>query len=129
MQPVQSIQAPISLGELVDKITILQIKIQYLQGNALENATTELNALECTMNNLNISITPELIQRLKKVNQDLWDIEDDIREHERQKDFGATFVQLARSVYKQNDRRFAIKKEINITHGSTFIEEKSYQRY
>jgi len=129
MQPVQSIQAPISLGELVDKITILQIKIQYLQGNALENATTELNALECTMNNLNISITPELIQRLKKVNQDLWDIEDDIREHERQKDFGATFVQLARSVYKQNDRRFAIKKEINITHGSTFIEEKSYQHY
>ena len=129
MQPVQSIQAPISLGELVDKITILQIKIQYLQGNALENATTELNALECTMNNLNISITPELIQRLKKVNQDLWDIEDDIREHERQKDFGAAFVQLARSVYKQNDRRFAIKKEINITHGSTFIEEKSYQHY
>jgi len=129
MQPVQSIQAPISLGELVDKITILQIKIQYLQGNALENATTELNALECTMNNLNISITPELIQRLKKVNQDLWDIEDDIREHERQKDFGATFVQLARSVYKQNDRRFAIKKEINITHGSTLIEEKSYQHY
>ena len=129
MQPVQSIQAPISLGELVDKITILQIKIQYLQGNALENATTELNALECTMNNLNISITPELIQRLKKVNQVLWDIEDDIREHERQKDFGATFVQLARSVYKQNDRRFAIKKEINITHGSTLIEEKSYQHY
>ena len=70
-----------------------------------------------------------LIQRLKAVNQDLWMIEDSIRDQERQKNFGETFIRLARSVYQQNDRRAAIKKEINTTYGSALMEEKSYQDY
>ena len=123
MQKIQNIQAPISLGELIDKITILQIKTQHLQDTALKHVITELNALECTLNNLNLSINPKLIQQLKEINQDLWNIEDDIREQERQQNFGDTFIQLARSVYKQNDRRSAIKKEINNTYGSAFTEE------
>ena len=129
MQKIQNIQAPISLGELIDKITILQIKTQHLQDTALKHVITELNALECTLNNLNLSINPKLIEQLKEVNQILWDIEDDIREQERQQNFGDTFIQLARSVYKQNDRRSAIKKEINTTYGSAFTEEKSYNPY
>ena len=129
MQKIKNIQAPISLGELIDKITILQIKTQHLQDTALKHVITELNALECTLNNLNLSINPKLIEQLKEVNQILWDIEDDIREQERQQNFGDTFIQLARSVYKQHDRRSAIKKEINTTYGSAFTEEKSYKPY
>ena len=129
MKKIQNIQAPISLGELTDEITILQIKTQHLQDTALKHVITELNALECTLNNLNLSINPKLIEQLKEVNQILWNIEDDIREQERQQNFGDTFIQLARSVYKQNDRRSAIKKEINTAYGSAFTEEKSYNPY
>ena len=81
------------------------------------------------MNNLQPTIDPALIQRLKEVNQDLWHIEDDIRDHERQQNFGESFVRLARSVYQQNDLRSIIKKEINVTYGSVFVEEKLYQKY
>ena len=126
---IQIIQAPISLGELIDKITILQIKTQHLQGNALENVKKELDALLTTLNNLKLNINPTLIQRLQEVNQNLWQIEDDIRDQERQKSFTETFIELARSVYQQNDQRAAIKKEINTTYGSAFVEEKSYQQY
>ena len=126
---IQIIQAPISLGELIDKITILQIKTQHLQGNALENVKKELDALLTTLNNLQLNINPTLIQRLQEVNQNLWQIEDDIRDQERQKSFTETFIELARSVYQQNDQRAAIKKEINTTYGSAFVEEKSYQQY
>ncbi|HJN32692.1 MAG TPA: DUF6165 family protein [Prochlorococcus sp.] len=125
----QDILAPISLGELIDKITILQIKTKNLQGSALENVKKELAALETTLNNLQLVIDPTFIQRLKEVNQDLWQIEDAIRGKEEQKDFGKTFIRLARSVYQQNDRRSVIKKEINTTYGSAFVEEKSYQQY
>ena len=128
-EPIQGILAPISLGELIDKITILQIKTQHLQGTALENVKKELKALETTLNDLQLNLDPTLIQRLKEVNQDLWKIEDDIREQERQKSFGETFIRLARSVYQQNDRRAAIKKEINSIYGSALVEEKSYQEY
>ena len=92
----QDILAPISLGELIDKITILQIKTQHLQGSALENVRKELEALETTLKNLQLNIDPTLIQRLKEVNQDLWQIEDDIRDQERQKSFGENFIHLAR---------------------------------
>jgi len=125
----QNILAPISLGELIDKITILQIKTQHLQGNSLENVKKELAALETTLNNLPLNLEPKLIQNLKEVNEVLWKIEDDIRDQERQKAFGETFKPLARSVYQQNDQRAAIKKEINTTYGSAFVEEKSYQEY
>ena len=128
-KPIQDILAPISLGELIDKITILQIKSQHLQGIALENVNKELDALETTLNNLQLNIDTALIQSLKEVNQDLWQIEDNIRDQERQKSFGDTFIQLARSVYQQNDRRAAIKKEINTTYDSDFVEEKSYKEY
>ena len=126
---MQNILAPISLGELIDKITILEIKTQHLQGTALENVKKELEALETTLKGLQLNVKPTLIQRLKEINQDLWQIEDDIRHQESQQRFGDTFTRLARAVYQQNDRRAAIKKEINITYGSTFIEEKSYQQY
>ena len=127
--PIQDILAPISLGELIDKITILQIKTQYLQSTAVENVKKELQALESTLSNLQLNVDLTLIQQLKEVNQDLWKIEDDIREQERQKSFDDTFIHLARSVYQQNDRRAAIKKEINNTYGSALVEEKSYNQY
>ena len=128
-EPIQDILAPISLGELIDKITILQIKTQHLQGTALGNVKKELVALENTLNKLQINIDPNLIQHLQQVNQALWQIEDDIRDKEHDKDFGDSFVGLARSVYQQNDRRAAIKKEINTTYGSILTEEKSYTNY
>ena len=127
--PVQDILAPISLGELIDKITILQIKTHHLQGTALENVKKELKALETTLNNLQLNVDPTLIKCLKEVNQVLWQIEDDIRDHERQERFGESFIHLARSVYQQNDRRAAIKKEINTTYDSALVEEKSYKQY
>ena len=128
-KPIQDILAPISLGELIDKITILQIKAQHLQGTALENINNELEALNRTLSNLEVNIASTLIQRLKETNQRLWKIEDDIRDQEQQKNFGETFIQLARSVYQQNDLRAAIKKEINTTYGSALVEEKSYRKY
>lgn len=128
-KPIQNILAPISLGELIDKITILQIKTQHLQGNALENVQEELAALELTLNKLQLDIDPSLIHSLKKVNHGLWQIEDAIRDQERQKTFGEDFIHLARSVYQQNDLRSAIKKKINTTYGSAFTEEKSYKQY
>jgi hypothetical protein len=126
---IQDILAPISLGELIDKITILQIKTKHLKAIALENVKKELHALETTLTNLPLNIDPKHIQNLKDVNQELWEIEDDIREQERQKTFGDAFVALARSVYQKNDRRAAIKKEISLAYGSTFVEEKSYKAY
>ena len=80
MQPIQNFQSLISLGELIDKITILQIKTNHLQGAALKHVTTELNALEHTLKNLNLNVDPKLIQQLKEVNQGLWHIEDEIRD-------------------------------------------------
>jgi hypothetical protein len=128
-EPIQDIQAPISLGELIDKITILQIKTQHLQGIGLENVKKGLEALETTLNNLQVNVDTRIIELLKEVNQDLWQIEDAIRDQERQKIFGETFIDLARSVYQRNDQRAAIKKEINTIYGSAFVEEKSYQPY
>ena len=128
-QSIPAILAPISLGELIDKITILQIKEQHLQGSALKNTKKELNALETTLKHLQLNIDCALIQRLKEVNQELWQIEDDIRDQESSKNFTETFIHLARSVYQQNDRRAAIKREINIAYGSPLMEEKSYQSY
>lgn len=93
------------------------------------NVKKELDALETTLNNLQLNIGATLIQRLKAINQNLWQIEDDIRDQERQKNFGENFIHLARSVYQRNDQRAAIKKEIITTYGSAFVEEKSYQEY
>ena len=118
-----------NLSGWTDKITILQIKTKHLLGTSLENVKKELDSLESILDNLQLNIDPTLIQRLKEVNKDLWQIEDDIRDQELQKNFGETFIHLARAVYQQNDQRAAIKREINTTYGSTFIEEKSYKKY
>lgn len=128
-QSNQDIHVPISLGELVDKISILEIKTKHLDGIALENVTTELKALRATLRSLQLDIDISLIQDLRRVNEELWHIEDAIRDKERQGVFDQAFVELARSVYLKNDQRAATKKEINTKYGSTLIEEKSYQKY
>lgn len=128
-KPIMEILAPISLGELIDKITILQIKTRNLQGKARRNSMTELEGLENILGSLTIIIDQKLTEQLLKVNEELWEIEDDIREEERKKEFRQNFIELARKVYIKNDLRAAIKKEINIKYGSTLIEEKSYKNY
>ena len=129
MGQLQHILAPVSLGELVDKITILRIKQNKLQGGALENVNHELHALTSVMENLGINVESNMVQNLMEVNERLWKIEDDIRENERRKVFDQNFIELARSVYMQTDMRAALKKEINIAYGSSLIEEKSYKNY
>jgi hypothetical protein len=123
------ILVPVSLGELVDKITILQIKEERLAGDALTNVRQELAALRHALAGLKLAIDPELVEALQQTNERLWRIEDDIREQERRQDFGERFVELARSVYQENDRRAALKRRINTSYGSALIEEKSYATY
>ena len=123
---------PISWGELFDKKTILQIKLKNLKTNsALKNVKIEYAYLskifdENFSKNKNAQ---KLMSDLKKVNQKLWDIEDLIRDKERNKTFDKDFVELARSVYFTNDDRSYIKRTINDTFGSELIEEKSYAHY
>jgi hypothetical protein len=127
------IQVPVSPGELLDKITILRIKSARMQDAAkLANVRHELALLEATWRAAVVS-APEGVradeQALEAVNQRLWVIEDDIRRCEAARDFGPRFVELARSVYIENDERAAIKKRVNTVLGSTIVEEKSYQSY
>jgi chaperonin cofactor prefoldin len=125
-------RVPISLGELADKITILEIKLERIADQMKrDNVRLELELLrEAWTNTKKVDVTLELLMKeLKKVNETLWTIEDDIRDCERRKDFGSRFVELARSVYKTNDRRSEIKREINLLLGSGIIEEKSYESY
>lgn len=126
------IQTPVSYGELIDKMTILQIKLQEIKDDAkLANVRNELELLDATWKNDAASqtdITDET-NRLLAVNQRLWKIEDDIRLKEKAQAFDDEFIQLARSVYIENDERAAIKREINLKLGSTLVEEKSYQDY
>ena len=123
------ILAPVSLGELVDKITILDIKNEHLQGPALANVQRERQALGRTLDALPLTVEPALVEELRATNASLWSVEDALREHERRQDFGEAFVELARSVYRLNDRRAALKKRINLLAGSALIEEKSYAAY
>jgi hypothetical protein len=119
---------PVSWGDLVDRITILRIKRDRLtDAAAVANVARELTALEKWDIALQADerLTP-LRSALVAVNEALWDIEDRIREREALSDFGPEFVELARSVYKQNDRRAAIKRQINVALASDLIEEKSY---
>lgn len=119
-------------GELIDKITILEIKAMKIQdAEKVRNVQVELQTLASARDQA-ISATPELEEltaQLKTANQQLWGIEDDIRDCEREKEFGEKFIQLARSVYHTNDRRAALKREINELLGSHLIEEKSYSDY
>lgn len=123
------IRIPVSIGELIDKITILEIKLEHLQSEALQNVERELGLLREVLSATDLTVAPELWNDLATINRSLWRIEDDIRELERRGSFDAEFIALARSVYQQNDRRAAIKKEINTTYGSSLVEEKAYQDY
>ncbi|MFI4935654.1 MAG: DUF6165 family protein [Caulobacterales bacterium] len=121
--------APVSIGELIDKITILQIKTERIGDPAkLANVRTELSALNTALAQLGPlpDEVAEVTRDLSAVNTALWEIEDDIRLMEARQDFGPGFVELARAVYKQNDRRAALKRRINRVTGSTLIEEKSH---
>ena len=124
-------QVEISIGELFDKLTILEIKIDKINDPAkLENITKEWSALnDKSVNVLSIFADSDLfkkIDQLKIVNEELWWVEDNIRENEKQQIFDKEFVELARSVYKLNDERSEIKRQINLLTKSNIIEEKSY---
>ena len=119
-------------GELIDKITILQIKSERItDADKLKNVRVELEVLEAARDGA-MAATLELgslTAQLKQVNEALWEIEDGIRDCEREQDFGPKFVELARSVYHSNDRRAALKRQVNELLGSKLIEEKSYAAY
>ncbi len=129
---MSTISIPISHGELIDKITILEIKSERI-GDAAKraNVRVELDLLNATWGAdaaSRVDIATERAQ-LRAVNEALWDIEDRIRLKEKAKAFDAEFVELARSVYIRNDERAAVKRAINEKLGSTLVEEKSYQDY
>ena len=121
----------VSHGEIVDKLTILQIKKKNITDvEKLNNITKEYDYLVSIVeNDLGISLSSPEYQKLLSINQELWVIEDDIRDKERNKEFDEEFVRLARAVYYTNDIRANIKKEINVKYSSGFVEEKSYQPY
>ncbi|MCW8870603.1 MAG: DUF6165 family protein [Proteobacteria bacterium] len=126
------ISTPISVGELLDKVTILEIKQNKIKdAEKLKNVQHELSLLEsiCEQENLLSDDLNKHKEALKNVNLKLWSIEDDIRIKEKKREFDDEFIQLARSVYFENDDRAAIKKQINLMTGSALIEEKSYQDY
>ena len=123
------INVPISVGELIDKITILEIKKDKLKNLKLKNILKELSFLRAVLEKNNILIPDEIYFQLKSINLKLWDIEDKIRIKEKNKEFDNEFIELARSVYLNNDRRSETKKELNIKFNSEIIEEKSYEKY
>jgi len=126
------IQTPVSHGELIDKITILEIKSRRMTDEAkLANVRNELDLLNATWANDTASRTDISSERasLLAVNELLWDIEDRIRLKEKAQAFDAEFIELARSVYFRNDERAACKRAINLKLGSELVEEKSYQAY
>jgi Family of unknown function (DUF6165) len=126
------IQTPVSYGELIDKITILEIKSRRITDDAkLANVRNELDLLNATWANDVASHTDIADERarLLTVNETLWDIEDKIRLKERAQEFDQEFIELARAVYFRNDERAAFKREINLKLGSQLVEEKSYQDY
>ena len=126
------IRVVLSVGELIDKITILQLKMKFIKNKKqLNNISNELKTLKPLLreNNLETPKINELFAELYEINLKLWKIEDKIREKERQSDFKDEFISLARSVYFTNDKRAEIKKKINLISGSELIEEKSYEKY
>jgi hypothetical protein len=121
----------ISHAEIVDKLTILQIKKENItEQSKLDNIIKEYNyLLSIVENDLGISTESSEYLELLSINKELWVIEDDIRDKERLKEFDEEFIKLARAVYFTNDVRAKVKKEINLKYSSGFVEEKSYQPY
>ena len=129
---MELIHIPMSPGELLDKITILEIKSERMDDpEKLANVRTELDLLNGTWREAvaQDETVADIHARLKSVNEELWEIEDDIRDKERVREFDGRFIELARAVYYTNDRRADAKKELNTYLGSTIVEEKSYQDY
>ena len=123
---------PVSFGEVLDKITILEIKAERIADpEKVKNVRLELDELSANWDQVvqDQTAISNLRSQLKAVNGELWVIEDDIRDQEAAQDFGPKFIELARAVYVTNDKRAAIKKEVNLALGSRFVEEKSYQDY
>ena len=122
---------PISWGELLDKISILEIKAARLSEEAARaNVEKELAMLRQIAEPVRAHPhTGPLIARLKAINETLWEVEDQIREHEARGDFGEGFIALARAVYRRNDERGAVKRQLNLMLGSALFEEKSYKPY
>lgn len=119
----------VSNGEIVDKLTIIEIKLKHIADqDKRKNLQTEYKVLNEAVSKI-IEKNHPLYKELLKINQELWDIEDTIRDLERDKDFGEKFIETARAVYFTNDRRSEVKRKINELTGSKLIEEKSYQKY
>ncbi len=126
------IQVPVSPGEVLDKITILEIKSERISdAGKLANVKRELELLQAAwLQSVEEDETVHRIHsKLKTINEALWEIEDDIRDKERAREFDQVFIDLARSVYVTNDQRADAKKELNVYLGSEIVEEKSYQDY
>jgi transcriptional regulator of nitric oxide reductase len=129
---MENIQVPVSPGEVLDKITILEIKSERMTDpQKVANVRVELALLQETWAQAvtEDDVIRDLHAQLKEINEALWEIEDDIRDKERVKEFDQRFIDLARSVYFTNDRRSEVKKKLNLHLGSQIIEEKSYQDY
>lgn len=129
---MENIQVPVSPGEVLDKITILEIKSERMEDpEKVANVRVELKLLQDTWAGAitNDDVIRDLHAQLKEINEALWEIEDDIRDKERVKEFDERFIELARAVYFTNDRRSDVKKKLNIHLGSQIVEEKSYQDY
>lgn len=127
-----NVKIPVSIGELLDKISILEIKcIKILDENKLVNIKKELSELkqEYEKIKINDSVVNTLYKELYGINLMLWEIEDSIRVLEKNQKFEISFIELARNVYKTNDRRFEVKNKINTILNSEFKEEKSYEKY
>lgn len=132
MTSTQPIMIEVGAGELIDKITILTIKTERMSDPAkLKNVRYELDVLSTARDGYleDGAELQKLTAALKEVNEALWEIEDDIRQCEADKDFGQKFIDLARAVYITNDKRAAIKKDINLLTGAAVIEEKSYTEF
>jgi hypothetical protein len=126
------IHVPVSPGEVLDKITILEIKSERISDpDKLVNVKRELELLQTSWQQFvdEDETVRSIHAKLKSINEDLWGIEDDIRDKERAREFDQVFIDLARSVYVTNDRRADAKKELNLYLGSEMVEEKSYQDY
>lgn len=127
------LQVPVSVGELIDKLTILAIKSRRISDPVrLANVHREYDALDAVARASGLReryALCDLEEMLQQANESLWDIEDAIRDCERRADFGPAFIELARSVYRTNDRRADIKNQINVRCGSLYVEEKSYAEY
>lgn len=129
---MSDIHIPVAVGELLDKISILRIKSERIRDPAkLANIHRERDALQAAWETTGRqdAETRRLAGAIKAVNEALWEIEDDIRAEEKRGEFGPRFIELARSVYRRNDERAALKRAINDHTGSTLVEEKSYQDY